>query len=135
MHDATALECHCSGGGRAIFEFVLSKKLAQLLSDLVHKCISLIGKDLLRKTLPPIFLYKPIQHQSFLDWMASGNREYKHRAVNICSVSYKGGPGISPPPKPLISPPPNSFLYTNFLNRIVHQLQSNAHIFLSILGL
>ena len=29
-----------------------------------------------------------------------------------------------------ITPPhPNSFLYTNFLNRIIHQLQSNAPIF------
>ena len=42
------------------------------------------------------------------------------------SVSYRGSLGISPP---------NSFLYTNFLNRIIHQLQSNAPIFLSILGL
>ena len=38
---------------------------------------------------------------------------------------------ISPPPPPQTSdlPPKPSFPYTNFLNRIIHQLQSNAPIF------
>ena len=53
------------------------------------------------------------------------------------AVFHTGGgePWDPPPPPPKLltfppPPPPNSFLYTNFCNRIIYQLQSDSPIFL-----
>ena len=56
-----------------------------------------------------------------------------HVSSLILQCFIQGGALEYPPQTSDLPPPPppqNSFLYTNFLNRIIHQLQSNAPIFI-----